>query len=276
MQVRSLEVDFADVGPHWSEYIDFAQRMNATSTVPSYVEPYLAKVLARARKQLGGKSPELNRDISVFVQQEMEHCRQHDAFNQMLIRAYPEIVPHLERYGADYERFLRTKSLQFNAAYAEGFESMIGLTSPASWNSMAAFWAKSDPRVAALWTWHLAEEHEHREVMFNVYHALFGKGVRSYLYRIYGFFYAAIHIMGHSRRVGKLLLEADRRKMGEEAWQRRAKPQLQRGKAPLRETLGRLANLLSPSYNPATRQPLPGVEEILVQKIIRAPTANRP
>jgi hypothetical protein len=38
MQVRSLEVDFSDIGPHWSKYIDFAQAMNATSTAPAYVE----------------------------------------------------------------------------------------------------------------------------------------------------------------------------------------------------------------------------------------------
>ena len=272
MQVRSLEVDFSDIGPHWSKYIDFAQSMNATSTVPAYVEPYLSKVLARARKELAAKSPALNRDISLFIRQEMEHCRQHVAFNEMLIRSYPQIVPQLDRYGADYERFLRTRSLQFNVAYAEGFESMIGLTTPASWEARDALWAESDPRVEALWKWHLAEEHEHREVMFNVYHALFGRSVRAYLYRIYGFLYAIIHITGHIRRTSKILLKIDRVRIGEDPWRERHRPA--NSKSSIREVLRQLAQVLSPKYDPSKRQPLQGVEAILAQTIIRAPIAK--
>jgi uncharacterized protein len=275
MQVRSLEVDFSDIEPHWSEYIEFAQSMNATSTVPAYVEPYLSKVLARARKELAGKSPALNRDISTFIRQEMEHCRQHVAFNEMLIRSYPEIVPQLERYGADYERFLQTRSLQFNVAYAEGFESMIGLTTPAAWEAREALWAKSDPRVEALWKWHLAEEHEHREVMFNVYQGLFGKGLCAYLYRIFGFLYAMIHIGAHIRRTKKLLLQSDQARMGEEAWKKRSRP-AKSGKGSIREVMSRLAHILSPNYDPSKRQPLQGVEAILAQTVIKAPIAEAP
>ena len=101
---------------------------------------------------------------------------------------------------------------------------MIGLTTPASWEARDALWAESDPRVEALWKWHLAEEHEHREVMFNVYHALFGRSVRAYLYRIYGFLYAMIHITGHIRRTSKILLKIDRVRIGEDPWRERPRP----------------------------------------------------
>lgn len=272
MQVRSLEIDFSSLEPHWSRYIDFAQSMNANSTVPAYVEPYLAKVLARARKALAQNSPELTRDISLFVRQEMEHCRQHNAFNEMVVRSYPQIVPELERYGADYERFLRTRSLQFNVAYSEGFESMFGLTTPVQWRARDVLWADSDPRVEALWKWHLAEEHEHREVMLRVYHALYGRGARAYAFRIYGFIYAMVHIGGHVRRTQKALLRIDRARMGEEAWKARARPPRQpKG---IGQFVRAFAQVLSPGYDPSTRQPLDGLSEILAEKTIRAPLAG--
>lgn len=274
MKVRKLEVDFATVQPHWSKYIEFAQSMNATSTVPTAVEPYLAKVLARARKQLAQSNPELTHEISLFVRQEMEHCRQHEACNEMLLRAYPEIAPLLAEYEADYERFLRARSLQFNVAYAEGFESMIGLTTDVAWKARDELWAESDPRIETLWKWHLAEEHEHREVVFRVYHALFGSGLRAYLYRIYGLLYAMIHIGGHVRRLRKALLAADRARMGEAAWNARASmPRQPKG---FGQFLRQFARVLSPTYDPATRTPLAGLEQLLLQDTLRAPPDLRP
>ena len=273
MKIRKLDVDFTTVQPHWSRYIEFAQSMNATSTVPTAVEPYLAKVLARARKTLAQSSPDLTHDISLFVRQEMEHCRQHQTCNEMLLRAYPEIAPLLEEYEADYGRFLRERSLQFNVAYAEGFESMIGLTTDTAWKARDVLWAESDPRIETLWKWHLAEEHEHREVMFRVYGALFGHGLRAYLYRIYGLLYAMVHIGSHIRRLRKALLAADRARMGESAWNARAP--LPRQPKGFGQLLRQFARVLSPAYDPATRAPLAGLEQLLQQDTVRAP-GDRP
>jgi predicted metal-dependent hydrolase len=196
----------------------------------------------------------------------MEHCRQHVACNQMLLRAYPEVEPLLTRYEADYERFLRERSLQFNVAYAEGFESMIGLTTPVAWTARDALWAESDPRVETLWKWHLAEEHEHREVMFKVYRALFGNGPRAYLTRVYGLLFAMVHIGGHIRRLRASLLEIDRRRMGEDAWRNRVRTPRQPKDG--FEFLRRFVHVLSPYYDPARREPLPGLQLILEQSSV--------
>lgn len=47
---------------------------------------------------------------------------------------------------------------------------------------------------------YLPEGFEHRSVCYDVYNALYGKGIRSYLYRLYGFVYAIAHIGSSSIR----------------------------------------------------------------------------
>jgi predicted metal-dependent hydrolase len=181
----------------------------------------------------------------------------------MLRRAYPRIVPLEKSHEEDYNRFLKTKSLQFNMAYSEGFEAMSAIPTTCFFEGFDAYWARSDPRAEALWKWHLAEEHEHREVMHDLYRALYGNGSRAYLYRIYGFVFATAHITRHIKGISTLMLAKDREGM--------TPAELVASKARER-AINRLAwkhakrhmkKIFSPFYDPVRRATPRGVAEIL-------------
>ena len=263
MQVRVLQADFSKMTPHWAKNKEFAQLYNAASVCPAYLEPYLVKVMTRAKKALPEKFTKLHENVRVFTLQEMQHCKQHIQFNKMLRAAYPEIEPLEKAYEAVYEGFLKNKSLQFNIAYSEGFEAMSAIPTTCFFEDFDEYWAESDPQAEALWKWHLAEEYEHREVMHDLYRAMYGNGPMAYLYRIYGFFYATIHISSHIKKIGNVLLAADREGMSAVELEESKAREKKINDLAWKHAKRHMKNILKPSYDPSTRQPPRGVMEIL-------------
>jgi uncharacterized protein len=216
MQVRFPKWDFSGLRAHWAPNREFAQIYNAASTVPAYIEPYLLKVMRIAKEKIDPANAELHRKLDVFIKQEMQHCKLHLSINKA-IRAdgYEGMLAIEKEYEADYDRYLKTKSLRFNLAYSEGFEAMSAIAVTNFFEEFDPFLEGADPRAVAIWKWHLAEEFEHREVAFDVYHELYGNGLFAYLYRLYGFICAIKHIRGHTARVTAYLLGKDREGMSE-------------------------------------------------------------
>ncbi|MDB5687711.1 MAG: hypothetical protein JWR77_2300 [Rhizorhabdus sp.] len=274
MQVRVLEADFSTLTPHWAENKEFAQLYNAASVCPAYLEPYLVKVMTTAKKVLPAKFEKLHEEVRVFTLQEMQHCKQHIQFNKMLRAAYPQIEPLEKAYQADYDGFLKNKSLQFNVAYSEGFEAMSAIPTTCFFEEFDEYWAGSDPRAEALWKWHLAEEYEHREVMHDLYGALYGHGPRAYAYRLYGFFYATKHIMRHITGIGKVLLDADRAGMTPEELEASQAREKAINALAAKHAMAHIRKIISPFYDPSKRQPPRGVAEILASSSAPVPIAG--
>jgi predicted metal-dependent hydrolase len=123
----------------------------------------------------------------------------------------------------------------------------------------------ADPLAADLWRWHLAEEFEHREVCYQLYKAMYGNGVFSWLYRVYGFVSAVRHIGGHTRRLAEAMIAKDREGMSEaELAASELRLNAYRNKVK-KASLKRLVQVLSPFYNPARRVPSPGMAELLAR-----------
>lgn len=266
MKVRFPKWDFSRIRAHWAPNIEFAQRYNAASTVPAHIEPYLIKVMMQAKKVLPPEHTRLHADLDIFIKQEVQHCKQHLAFNNALYANGYEGMKDIEApYKADYERFLKVKSLRFNVAYAEGFEAMGSGSAEVFFDCLDEYLEGADPDAVAMWKWHLAEEFEHREVAFQVYHTLYGRGLFSYLYRLYALFYAVHHIRSHTERLAHYLLEQDRSTMTpEDAEASRARQKVV-AKAVGKATLPKMWGVLSPFYDPGKKVASPGMKTFLEQ-----------
>jgi predicted metal-dependent hydrolase len=125
----------------------------------------------------------LRADIAMFVRQKGNHTALHEAFNAMLVRnGYTDLPTFEVEMKADYQRFLKTKSLKFLCANCEGFETLGPIAAYAWLDHMDHFLEGEDQNVVNRFKWHLMDEFEHRSVCFEVYDTLFG----GYFYRVYG------------------------------------------------------------------------------------------
>jgi len=267
MRVRAPNWDFTGLKAHWAPNAEFAQIHNAASTVPAYIEPYLLKVMRRAREKLGPEHAVLREKLDIFIRQEMAHFRQHLAFNDAIhADGYESMLAIEKAYEADYVRFLKTRSLRWNCAYSEGFEAMSAVAVTNFFEEFDEFFEGADPRAVEMWKWHLAEEYEHREVAHDVFQALFGRNpVTGYLWRIYGFIYAVRHIRAHGQRLSRHLIALDRASMTpaeiEASRARVAHVNAVSG----RRARAHLKAILSPWYKPKNRPVPRGVEQLLAQ-----------
>jgi len=262
---RKPNLTFRDALPRWSPNLEFAQITNAGSLSLPTVERYLNRVMQRAKETLTDpRHADLRRDIDLFILQESNHYRQHRLFNQKIEEAgYPEVAAIGQRLHNDYEEFLSKRSLLFNAAYCEGFESLGIIQAEFFFEQVDDLFVGADPRVVALWKWHLAEEYEHRSVCFEVHRAVCGRF--SYFSRLRGFFRAVKHLSKFGKDVSDALLAVDRSRMNPE--ERRASEHSERvcRKRFARFALPHLLKVLSPFYDPRRRRPPKGAASFLLQ-----------
>lgn len=264
MKVRYPELDFSQLRAHWTPNPEFAQIVNAFSTVPAHIEPFLVKVMRQAQKALDPKETKLLNDIEIFNKQEMQHCKQHLALNKKLYTlGYPEMPEEERPYKEDYERFLATKSLRFNVAYCEGFEALGSTAAQMFFEDFDDLFVGADSEARDLWFWHLAEEFEHRSVCLDVYQTLYGKGFFAYLYRVAIFFYAATHIGKHTLKIARYLVAKDRENMTEDERRASVKREKNIMGRYFKSSMKRLVAVLSPWYDPGQKVASPGMREIL-------------
>lgn len=210
LTVRKVEIDFSRARIHWNrEEPEFSQFWNALSTGVPYLEPFLIQVLRRVKPALveKGASPELLRDVDLFCMQEGQHYKQHEKFNRVLREAgYEKVEAEERRIAADYARYLRKKSLRFCLAYCEGFETFGPMISNFYFRDAPDLMKDVDQETCWLWLWHIAEEYEHRTVCNHAYRVLYD----DYGMRIYGLWFAAVHLTRHALRVARHLIAKDR------------------------------------------------------------------
>lgn len=274
MKVRAPNWDFSKIRALWAPVPEFAQSYNAFSIVPAHIEPYLMKVMRRAKDVLDPKHEKLHEDIAIFNKQEMEHCKQHVAFNHALYEQGYEGLRDIEKpYKLDYVRFLKEKSLRFNVAYCEGFEALGSTAAQVIFEDLDEYLEGADSEALEMWKWHLAEEFEHREVCYQVYKTLYGNGLFAYLYRVAIFLYAVKHIHGYTAKAQEYLLGVDRAAMSEEEREASiAREKVLSGKV-AKASKKHLLKVLSPFYDPGKKTPSPGMQEVLDRYETPAPKA---
>ncbi len=190
---------------HWNAARpEFSQMVNAASLAMPYLEPYLIKTMRQARPLI--TDPELAHELDLYCAQESTHYLKHRKFNEALKALQPDAIAALEATLADDYAFLGgERSLRFNLAYAEGFESMALAIGHMLIEDRAYLFGGAEPAVASLILWHFVEEIEHKSVTFDVFKHVHG----SYVWRLIGLFYATFHIMGRTRSGYQRLLKED-------------------------------------------------------------------
>jgi uncharacterized protein len=265
MKVRFPKFDFSRIDAHWAPNREFAQGFNASSLIPAHVEPYLLKVMKIAQARIDPSRTRLIEEIDIFCKQEMQHMKHHLAYNKVLrAQGYEGLKPLEDRIAAEYDDWLKTRSLRFNLAYCEGFESMSASACEAWFQDYGDLLEGADPVVADMWRWHLAEEFEHRTVCSDVYNALSGLDpVSRYVYRIYGYVYALMHLGAFNKAAAAYLLAKDRETMTPQEVEVSIARQKEVGKRIRKSALPMLIKVLSPFYDPAKRPDPRGQREFL-------------
>jgi uncharacterized protein len=266
MKVRRLKIDYSTIKPHWAPNIEFAQHENAGGLTPAHVEPYLIKVMYQAKAQLPPELTRLHEDIAIFIKQESEHYKQHSAFNKALFaQGYERLADFDRELAADYERFLAGKSLKFNCAYCEGFETLGPPNAKAYFEFYSDLLIGAERSAVDLWKWHMAEEFEHRHVAYEVYKTLYGRKhfFNAYFYRIYGFFCTMRHLGGWTAKVNAYLIGKDREGMSADELERSKRREKIYRRKLLFHFMPQLLRVLSPFYDPAKLRAPRGLMEFM-------------
>lgn len=166
-----------------------------------YLEPYIVRTMKAATDQIVDQR--LREQVRAFNLQEGQHYRQHQLFNELFRnRGYERFVEFEASVAEEYRRFTAEKPLSFNLAYAEGFEAFTAALS-------LHFLVKRDkskwhPAALDLFSWHLIEELEHRNVVFDAYKHVCG----SYTNRVRVGWFAQRHLLGFTSRVIRYMISA--------------------------------------------------------------------
>jgi len=156
-----------------------------------YLEPYLVRTMREALKHCTEST--VAQQVRQFIGQEAQRYRQHAIPNDMILDISPEPqgLRHIEnRLEADYQ-LTRTKSLEFNLAYAEGFEAATFAGGRLNFQNEVFDRLETiqGSGLLQLFLWHALEEVEHDAVTFNIYDHYY----RGYLYRLVAGIYSQYH-----------------------------------------------------------------------------------
>ena len=118
------------------------------------------------------------------------------------------IEPAVAKLEADYNHFFENTGLKFCLAYCAGLETIGPMVASFFFNRAPDLMRNWHEPTTYLWLWHMAEEYEHRVVTNYTLREL----CESYWYRVYGMWYAAIHLFGFALGVAGKLIQEDRAK----------------------------------------------------------------
>ena len=117
--------------------------------------------------------PSLLREMQVFCQQEGHHTAQHLKFDKLNEAHGLDIATCRRRYAfwldLGRRRYTARGMLGVTCALEHFTSGLADL-----FHDRPEMMAGADPRVVALWSWHAAEEAEHRGTCFDVYQAAGG------------------------------------------------------------------------------------------------------
>jgi predicted metal-dependent hydrolase len=114
-----------------------------------------------------GAPPRLAEEIRAFVAQEVNHSREHAAFNRAAIAAGYDLSG-IDATVAEWIEMVRARPGIVNLAATMALEHVTAMMAH-QFLSSGDYLAGADPEAAALWRWHAVEEIEHKAVAFDTW-----------------------------------------------------------------------------------------------------------
>ncbi|MFW2013456.1 metal-dependent hydrolase [Acinetobacter bereziniae] len=218
--VRRMDFNFDDVPEYWAnDSAGITHFMTALSALfPDGEKLFIDSVRAVRYHPAIKDNQALQKEISAFIGQEAMHTKEHENFNASA-----------KRFGHDVEKYERETGVLIQGArkwfarVVKPFgmtQEMVDLTATTALEHFTATIASqllvnehiqklmSDPTMSYMWYWHAVEENEHKAVAFDVYEAVFGKGIKAYGLRTTALVVSMVLIfMAQSSFVVRLLKE---------------------------------------------------------------------
>lgn len=193
--VRRMDFEFNEVPEYWMNgSAGLTHFMTALSALfPDGEQFFVDSVRAVRYHPLLKDNLTMQKEISAFIGQEAMHSKEHVGFNQSA-NFYGHDVKALERKTntvIQTGRKTAAKVLKFIGVTQE----MIDLTATTALEHFTATIAAEllknteiqslmqDKTMYKLWMWHAVEENEHKAVVYDVYEAIHGRGVKAYAMR---------------------------------------------------------------------------------------------
>ena len=171
-EVRDLRFDLAEVPKYWhggrravTLFYD-----NLSTFFPPGERFFMASVKA-FRNEV--KDEALKREVDAFCAQEGHHSREHVRYNRMLTEQGLPAAAMEKLTERILQRVARRASRRRQLAVTCALEHFTALLASLVLRDPRVL-EGAHPRMAELWRWHAAEEHEHKAVAFDVYRAIGG------------------------------------------------------------------------------------------------------
>jgi len=114
-----------------------------------------------------GAPPKLEAEIRAFVRQEINHTREHIAFNRAAVEAGYDLDFIDQRVAANLE-LTKDRPAILNLAVTMALEHYTAMMAQEFLANQKHF-AGAEPETAAMWRWHAIEEIEHKGVAYDTW-----------------------------------------------------------------------------------------------------------
>lgn len=179
-EVRRVRFEWPeDLDPDWTPRLpELACVANSVSLLMPHIEPYMVRSI---RTTLGepGLDDGLRAEAEGWVAQEAAHHGAHVRFNRILLDRRPALR-RVDRWMARTFAWLDRRSDRFHLALSAGAETVAFMIARWVDRRSSHLFRGADRTATTLFLWHLAEEVEHKSVVFDVHRAR-GGGRPSYL-----------------------------------------------------------------------------------------------
>lgn len=114
-----------------------------------------------------GADPQLAEEIRAFIRQEVNHTREHVAFNR-LAQDHGYDIAKIDARVKELLDLIKGRPVIINLAVTIALEHYTAMMANEFLANPRHF-AQADPEVAAMWRWHAAEEIEHKGVAYDTF-----------------------------------------------------------------------------------------------------------